>query len=203
MSRAIISSVCERSFFHPLWQQYYAPFFEHVETIPVPVLHDFGETTARQNRLLADLIQRHDVIMVVDIDEIVVPNPRHYANLGEYLDRLKHDITGCVGYNVIQMPWEPEYNLSKGITQQREYWQRCIQYDKPVITRKLISFSPGGHRCNGDAEQDADLIMFHLRDADIRRSFERRNLIDNMTSRQELMERISQAELIPAEWKVI
>lgn len=204
MSRAILTSFYPSSFFIPLWKRYYAPFFNHIRMLELtPGDFNYQRITDAMNNELPGLLANHDLVMIADIDEIIVPDPEKWRNLGEYLDRVQGQVISCVGYNVIQMPWEPVFDLDIHITAQRSYWQRETIYDKPVITRQAVKFAAGNHTCNAPTVQDPDLVMFHLRDADIRRSFERRMALDNQRSRDDFLQRMKAAEKIPDKWRIL
>ena len=106
--------------------------------------------------------------MTVDLDEIIVPDPEKYKDLGDYMDKMTGDGVRCVGYNVIEMPGALPLDTTRKITDQREYWMRDAHYyDKPVITRIPVIFGTGMHETDIEFPQDPDLVMFHLRDADL------------------------------------
>jgi len=204
MTRAILTAFYPESFFVPLWQDYYALFFDYACMLTIePARFNFAAVTAAMNAKLPELLKYYDLVMVADIDEILVPDPERWRDLGEYLDHSQDEVIRCVGYNVIQMPWQPAFDLEQRITDQRDSWQRDTLYDKPVITRKAIRYTDGNHLCDTASLQDPDLVMFHLRDADIVRTFERRQCLDNGKSKAGLLQRMCQAEPIPTRWRVI
>ena len=192
MSRAIITDrKPPPSFFYPFFERYYSQYFDYIHR----VVNDWLEVT------IPLLLNGYKLIGVVGNDEILVPDPYKYADLGDYLDRCQGSVIRCIGYNIIEMPGDARLDLTGKITDQRSYWQRDEQYDKPVLTRVGTKFGTGWHTCHHSSTQDSDLYLFHLRDADATGSIARRH-IQGFTIK-DFRYRRSQAELIPNKWKVI
>lgn len=204
MTRVILTAFYPDTFFVPLWERYYLPHFDDACMLAIqPGAYDFAGITAMLNARLPELLKKHDLVMIADIDEIIVPDPDKWRDLGGYLDHSTDDVIRCVGYNVMQMPWDEALDLDRPLTEQRMSWQRDRLYDKPVITRVTLRFTPGNHLCDRISKPDPDLVMFHLRDADIRRTFIRRGTLDNAKSRAALLRRMAEAIEIPERWRVI
>lgn len=199
--RAIIGARTKDSFWHPLWDSHYRLYFDHVEIVPLGTVYSvtFAHMTELINRAIEKLIGKYDLIMCADMDEMLVPDPDKYRDLGDYLDRCKGDVIRCVGYNVIEMPGQDAIDLHKKITDQRTMWQRDLMYDKPVIMRKKIMYYPGQHFCNTSNVQDKDLYMFHMRYADVESLLMRRcNMrFDDLVKAQKA------ADPIPEKWRVV
>ena len=199
--RAIIGARTKDSFWHPLWDSHYRPHFDHVEIIPLgnSPAQSFAYMTELINRAIEKLIGKYDLIVCADTDEILVPDPEKYQDLGDYLDRCEGEVIRCVGYDVLERPGQDAIDLRRKITDQRTEWYRNRLYNKPVIMRKKIMYIPGQHFCNTPTEQDKDLYMFHMRYADVKSLIMRR---ENVRF-DELMKEQRGAEPIPERWRVI
>ena len=49
-----------------------------------------------------ELLERYDMVLTTDVDEIVVPNPE-WGTLGQYLDRFDEEWVNCLGYEVLHL----------------------------------------------------------------------------------------------------
>lgn len=208
MRRAIITTRHQNSFFFHMWERYYAPLFDEVKVIPVTYKPHMMLPGAKiQNMLINEavdkMIETFDLLCVVDMDEFIAPDPEKYAGLGDYLDRFEMDAARCTGYHVTQADDDPLFDLSKPITAQRALWIRDTNYDKTVVTRRKLVYSMGGHFASPEAQHDPDLIMFHLRDADIYRSLARFGSEKDKGAWDAFRKRREGAEPIPAKWKII
>ena len=108
--RAIQTMVHNESVFFPIWLSYYSRFFapedifvfDHQTTdgstardgfVRIPVEHEsvdhvwMVETMASHQR---ELLDRYDVVLTTDVDELVVPDPA-WGSLGDYIDRFDED----------------------------------------------------------------------------------------------------------------
>ena len=204
MSRAIVTVKTSESFWHPLWEAHYLPHFDYAEIIPVdfkrhsPGFKTWQYATSLYNKAIRRLLPHYSLIVCVDVDEILVPDPEYYADFGDYLDHYKADVTECVGYGIMEMDGDKPIDLSQRITDQRKYWLRDPVYDKPVITKKRIHYFPGQHKCNTNGYRDRDLRMFHLRYADLSSFLSRRT-----GSFSHILDCQEKAVSIPEKWRVI
>ena len=110
-----------------------------------------------------ELMKDHDVVLTVDVDEIVAPNPE-MGTLGEYIDRLDEPCVNCLGYEVIHIPdEEPPLDPSMAILEQRHYWFANDGYDKPALAMEPMDWVPGFHsRADHHFFLDPDLRLIHL-----------------------------------------
>ena len=204
MSRAIIAVKTTDSFWHPVWEKYYLPHFDHAEVIPldsrkyVPGMATWKHITTLINASLVKMLKDYDLVCVADIDEILVPDPDKYQDFGDYMDRFTGKHTRAIGYNIVQDYEDEPIDLSKRITDQRTMWSRDRLYDKPVLTRESFLYKIGQHNCTKLVQRDEDLILFHLRDADRQAAWDRKR-----TNVKGYEERYSMACEIPEKWRVI
>lgn len=205
--RAILTSVHPQSEYYPSWEKYYdqTSFFDRVVTIKLTDdnKHNFIELAQTYTKITAELLQKYELVMIVDVDEFVVPDPEKYRDLGDYLDKFSGQAVKCKGYNVIEMPGEEKLISNRRITAQRKYWQRDELYDKPVITRIPLKFFPGQHNATMEVSRDDDLVMLHVRDADVGAAIARRSGASQGYNIKELIKRMGEAVPMPDKWKVI
>lgn len=182
-TRALITIVHNEPVFLPIWLRYYSRFFapgdiyvfdnessddiERLgEFVRIPAAHDRVDhewMVQTIERLQHELVQRYDVVLVTDVDELVVPHPRA-GTLGEYLDRFDEEWVNCLGYELLHMrDSEPALDLERPITEQRHWWFANGAYDKPAIATAPMSWPPGFHRrADFQYNLDPDLRMVHL-----------------------------------------
>lgn len=182
-TRAVVTIAHDEAVFLPIWLRYYSQFFapdqihvlDHQSTdgstdrdgfVRVPVSNDgvshrwmVDTIQAYQHELMKD----HDVVLTVDVDEIVAPNPE-MGSLGDYIDRLDEPFVNCLGYELMHVPSrEPPIDLSRPILAQRTYWFANDGYDKPALAMEPMEWVPGFHgRADGAFYPDPDLRLIHL-----------------------------------------
>lgn len=194
------------SYWEPFWREYYSPFFDTIIDYQLETDKKFDdEHVARMfNKEIANLLKGGNTVMRVDVDEIVVPNPEKYKDLGDYLDKFKGQAVCCTGYHLIEMPYDKKLDIKKKLTDQRRYWVRDSVYDKAVITKIPLKYFPGFHKTIQNVSRDEDLAMFHLRDANLE---ETSKLFEKYRkagfSIGEFKKRQKEAILIPYRWRVI
>ena len=182
-SCAVLTIVQNESIFFPIWLAYYSRFFaasdiyvlDHDTTdgstagagfVRIPVSHDTFDNTwmvSTVERHQRELLERYDVVLVVDVDEIVAPEPT-WGTLGEYLARFDEEWVNCLGYEVLHMKdREPPYRPDLPVFHQRGYWYANDLYDKPSIATAPLSWRPGFHgRADYHFNLDPDLRLIHL-----------------------------------------
>lgn len=194
--RALLTMVRDEAEFLPIWLDYYSRFF-HSEDIYVldhdtqdgstsgtgfnriPVTHPTYDTKwmAEQfHGFQSELFQRYDVVVTVDVDEIIVPDPDSATpDLGVYLDRIDEEFVNCIGYEILHRPdLEPPIDMDRPLLAQRGWWFRSPLYDKPAIATEPIERGLGNHRrADGENNFDPDLRMIHLHRLDFERCLAR------------------------------
>ena len=182
-SRAVLTMVRDESVFFPIWLDYYSRFFaaedihvlDHETTdgstdgtgfVRTPVSHDSIDHVWMVEQIRDyqhTLLERYDVVLVVDVDEIIAPNPE-MGTLGQYIDRFDEEFVNCIGYELLHMHLsEPPLDLGRPILAQRSRWFANDGYDKPVLSRTPLEWVPGFHgRSDGSFNPDPDLRLIHL-----------------------------------------
>jgi hypothetical protein len=181
--RAAITIVHNEPVFFPIWLRYYSRFFapadiyvlDHDTTdgstsgdgfVRVPVTHatvDHQWMVHVVEELQHELIERYDVVLVSDVDEIVAPLPAR-GTLAQYIDGFEDEFVNCRGYELIhRIDEEQSFDGTRGVLDQRGYWFPNNIYDKPVLTTVPLRWKPGFHRVlDGSMRPDPDLYLIHL-----------------------------------------
>lgn len=181
--RAIITIVHNESVFFPIWLRYYSRFFAPEDIyvfdnettdgstdrggfVRIPVENDTVDHVWMVNTIQTkqhQLIQRYDVVVVTDVDEIISPVPEA-GSLGEYLDDFDGEWVNCLGYELLHMKdIEAPFDVRKPILEQRRFWFSNAAYSKPAIATVPMKWQPGFHtRADLEAKMDPDLRLIHL-----------------------------------------
>lgn len=204
MKRIAVTFEHNHSTLTDIWSKYYKPFFDELRIVKVGDLlaTDWGGTTKYLNSLQEELFKDYDLILFADVDEIVIPNPDKYKDLGEYLDKFDKEAIRCVGYNVIEMDNDKPIDFTKPLIEQRTYWSRDNLYDKCVIITKPQHYV-SNHAVANKVEQDPDLILLHLRDMDLTSTIERNKKIGHEFNMRDFANRRTQASVMPLKWRVL
>lgn len=182
-SRAVITMVHNEPVFLPIWLSYYSRFFRSSDIyvldnessdgstdvtgfVRIPVAHDRVDHTWMVQTiegLQHELLDRYDMVLVCDVDELVAPVPE-IGDLGKYLDRFDEEWVNCLGYEIIHMKdLENPIRLDKPILDQRRHWFFNDAYDKAALATVPMNWRPGFHgRVDFHFEPDPDLRLIHL-----------------------------------------
>jgi hypothetical protein len=181
--RAALTIVHNEPVFFPIWLRYYSRFFgpddiyvlDHETSdgstdrngyVRIPVTHATVDHTwmvrtieEHQHRLL----DRYDVVLVTDVDEIVAPRAE-WGTLGDYIDRFEEAFVNCLGYELIHLvDREGPFDPARRVLDQRGYWFANEIYDKPALATQPMRWKPGFHRTeDGRMRPDPDLYLIHL-----------------------------------------
>ena len=192
--RAVLTIVRDEPVFFPIWLDYYSRFFDPDDIyvldhetsdgstggdgfVRVPVAHETVDHTWMVRTIEEhqhELLDRYDVVLVTDVDEIVAPSPA-WGTLGDYIDRLEEDFVNCVGYELLHLvDREPPFDPTRKVLDQRRYWFANEIYDKPALATQPMNWKPGFHRTeDGRMRPDPDLHMIHLHRMDYEICLER------------------------------
>lgn len=180
--RAVQTIVHNEAVFLPIWLRYHRRFFapedifvfDHDSTdgstsgggfVRISVTHD----TVDHNWMVAtlqshqhELLERYDVVLTLDVDEVVVPDPDR-GTLGDYLDRFDEEYVNCLGFELLHLADEPALDPDRPILDQRRWWFANDGYDKPALATRPTVWEPGFHALTeGEANLDPDLRLIHL-----------------------------------------
>lgn len=182
-SRAIITIVHNEPLFFPIWLGYYSRFFSPEDIyvldndttdgstsldgfVRIAAPHDTVDVTWMRDRvqeLQHELLERYDVVVATDVDEIIAPAP-HLGTLGRYLDRFDEEWVNCIGYELLHMKdLEPPLDLGRPILNQRRHWFYNSGYDKAAVATAPMDWQVGFHgRTDNRYNLDPDLRLIHL-----------------------------------------
>lgn len=186
-SRALLTIVHNEETLLPIWLRYYSRFFAPEDIYVIDNgstdgstgregfvrIEDSNETfdsswilrTVR--RYQHELIERYDVVLVADVDEIVTPVPG-WGTLADYIDEFAEEYVNCVGYEIVHLrDREPPLDPRRPILDQRDYWFAHDGYDKPALATVPMEWKPGFHkRLDEGFNWDPDLWLIHLHRVD-------------------------------------
>ena len=188
----VFTFVKDEKIFLPIWLKYYSRFFDKddiyvldhdsndgsVEECSkdygfkvIKLHHEFYDDMWRRKIVCqkqAELLQSYEYVLYADADEIIIPNPRIYKDLKDYIIRCVADCVICTGYELIHIRQkEPPIDLNKSILKQRKYWYYNYFYCKPLLARKPLAWGYGFHSAvNMGDYKDGNLWLFHLHKLD-------------------------------------
>lgn len=205
--------VRDEPIFLPIWLHYYERFvprsnlfilFDGLEapipdavagcqTLRVPLLEvGPGWDTARWNMLTAwthMLLERFDVVVINDVDELIVLDPDFGTDLPAALAEARD--VGVISPFAIELvhrrDLEPAaLNPAQPILQQRRFGRINVSYCKPCILARQVRLSLGGHNSTFPTlHLSRKLFLFHLRLMDyhvlLSRQAQRRALVSDKT----------------------
>jgi hypothetical protein len=191
---AALTIVRDEPVFLPIWLRYYSRFFppedlyvlDHGTSdgstdgggfVRIPVRHDTVDHTWMVRTIedhQHELIERYDVVVVTDVDEIVAPHPE-LGTLADYIDRLEEPYVNCLGYELIHLvDREGPFDPARNVLDQRGHWFASDIYDKPALATEPMRWVPGFHRsAELRMRPDPDLRLIHLHRMDYRICLER------------------------------
>lgn len=199
---AIITTAYNEKINLPLWIRYYsssAPdaslfVIDHgtddgstsnlsgISRIPIPRT-DYDDPTRAffVNQLQHAFLKYYDIVIYVDSDEIICPDPDEYLDLSDYLQRFRGQHVSPVGLNVLHAcESESPINLARSILSQRHYCRFSSSMCKPAITMIPLVWEVGFHSCNRKPNIDTRLFLFHLKTMDRGLGLERQRFMRNV-----------------------
>jgi hypothetical protein len=202
MNVAVLTFVFNEIVNLPIWRRYYGGHFGDKNLFVIDresndgSTHDLGEVnkiviprdafddrkkTAFVSSYQNALLQYYDAVIYTDCDEIVVPDTAMYADLPEYVARMKDDYVTCIGLNILHiLNQEPPLDLNKPILAQRHYARFVSATCKTLVSRVPLTWMPGFHGLNRRPNVDSNLFMFHTKTMDYTIA-SRRQTINNET----------------------
>jgi hypothetical protein len=180
---ALQTMVRDEALFLPIFLRYYSRFFapediyvldhgsvdgstEAGDFVRIPVEREMVDNTWILDQIKSHqrtLLESYDVVLTVDADEIVAPDPA-WGTLGEYLAGFQEDWVNCLGYEILHLPdREPPFDPSRPVLDQRAYWFAADGYDKPSLATVPTPWEIGFHaREDRRLNLDPDLHLIHL-----------------------------------------
>jgi hypothetical protein len=202
MSAAVLTMVRNEAVFFPIWLAYYGRFFAPEDIyvldhgsddgstsregfVRIPISHPTVDWGWHRDALQAKqhtLLERYDVVLVTDVDEIVAPDP-DAGDLGSYIAGFDGDFATTRGYEVIHMrDREPAFDRRRGVLEQRGWWFPNPVYSKPQLASVPMDWHGGMHSTRAGADlPDERLFLLHLHRMDFELCLERHKARTAMT----------------------
>jgi hypothetical protein len=121
----------------------------------------------------ADLLHRYDAVLHVDVDELLVPDPRCHRDLRDCARAMKGPVMNAIGLEVWHLAkTEPAIDITRPVSLQRDWTWFNSGLCKPVLIREPVNWSPGFHSVGTPVAFD-HLFLFHLRYFDVERGLKR------------------------------
>lgn len=161
----------------PIWLKYYRRYFAgediyildndsndgSTSNLPVNVIRVHSENYFDHNWLVSIvrnwtqhlLNDGYKYVLFCEIDEMIVPNPDKYPlGLLDFINKTTSNVVRVKAYDIRHNPAEePKLKLNESILQQRRYWMRHTHYDKPLLTKIALNWTPGFHTSTDPAIQ--------------------------------------------------
>jgi hypothetical protein len=139
--------------------------------------YDEGIRVEFVNGLQASLLKFYDAVLYVDCDEFLIPDPRKFASLAEYLITMRADCVRPLGLDIVHnRTTEPALDDDGPVLAHRRYCKFMTGTCKPAITKVPVNWNVGFHACDVRADVDPDLFMIHLKYADFQSTMKRAEL---------------------------
>jgi len=183
---AVITDAVSSEFYFPCWHRYYASQFgaENLYVVTFDGLKadfksfDLGGIWATKiynndlrikiiSGLVNVLLEQYDYVIRVDTDEFLVPDPRSFESLADYVTRLERPYATAMGYDIVPAPDDDALVLDQPILVKQR--SRAYPYDalnKTCITSIHLIWAPGFHFCSAFPSFQK-LYLFHMKRADL------------------------------------
>lgn len=141
-----------------------------VGVINIPRDRGFSDTRRAKlvSRIAEALLNYFDIVMYVDCDEFVVPEPSIYKSLHDYFLRNDDQVVNALGFNVVQRsPDASPIAADQPVFNEERYVRFADAMCKPVAIRSKVLWGGGFHSCNSGVNLKRDLYLFHMKNADL------------------------------------
>ena len=183
----VLTQAMSSGYFFPLWYSYYAreigseniyvltqssarSEFEAFElggvfTYASDVFDD-GPRSELISAFARGLLQLYDAAIVVDADEILVPDPRQHGGLLAYLEDRSELYSTSIGIDLIEDTNEGELDTGAPvIVSQRKFGYLTSSLCKTSLTRVPLNWGVGFHYCSVYPSFNGT-FLFHLKRSD-------------------------------------
>jgi hypothetical protein len=139
--------------------------------MPVRGGHDVPFATHKStiaNKIAAGLLEMYDFVIFTDVDEFIVPDPRRYVSLVDYVTQNADvPVIAPIGMNLVHMPHdEPPLDPQRPLLAQRRHVKLVPRMCKPAIKRVPVRWSHGTHGVARPFEIRSDIFLVHAKFAD-------------------------------------
>lgn len=124
--------------------------------------------TGLANKFADALLEIYDVVIFTDVDELLIPDPRRYGALTDYLDaHADIDVLAPIGLNLTHVPTlEPPLDANRPLLAQRRFVKVVPNMCKPAVKRIPARWTAGTHGCEKRYSVHRDLFLIHTKFAD-------------------------------------
>lgn len=125
--------------------------------------------TGLANKLAVALLEVFEAVVFTDVDEFIVPDPRLYRDLRDFLEKKPDlDVVAPIGLNLTHVPSrEPPLRHDAPMLAQRRFVKFMPNMCKPAIKRVPARWTAGTHGCEASYEIQHDLFLIHTKFADV------------------------------------
>ncbi len=135
--------------------------------------HDDPRRARFISQLTSSLLEYYDWVTYTDVDELVLADPRQFANLPDFCQTAADGTVSAIGFDIQHVPaLEPPLDPASSIGSQRGWARFTSAMCKPVLSRQPLEWAPGFH-CSNQPVAFASLYLFHLHWADQRIGLQR------------------------------
>lgn len=185
MACAVITDALSDDYFLPVWIDYYGRCFGAENLFVVSYERDLAIPPGRVgrqlrlerpydqhlrvqliNEVVPELLKRYACVIRVDVDEFLVPDPRKYADLRQYVETRSDAYVTAQGLDVVETAADRQlaYDVAP-LLGQRSAAVKASAYSKTCLVRTPIRWFPGFHTADVAPAFD-DLYLFHMKFAD-------------------------------------
>ena len=138
------------------------------EIVPVPDGPLDEQQRADQVRVTAEvLLRRYDWVVHSDVDELVLADPRHFADLASYAAAERAVAARAIGLDLHHVPEEEGALVVEAPLGEQRRWVRfAASMCKPALVREAVRWAPGFHDSEPPGRFGA-LYLVHLRYVDL------------------------------------
>jgi hypothetical protein len=133
------------------------------------------------SNLQAALLKFFSAVIYTDCDEFLIPDPRKFANLAEYIGRTSPDCIRALGLDVFHdRTKEGRLAADVPLLAQRRYCRFYSDMCKPLVTKVPVRWVAGFHAADKAAQVDPELFLIHLKYADYDDAIRRQEITNTM-----------------------
>lgn len=120
------------------------------------------------NGMARGLLACNDVVIFTDVDEFLVPDPAKYSGLLDYVASTDTPVVAPLALELVHNAQvEPALDPARPLLQQRRFVKLSLGMCKPHVKRVPQHWDGAFHRINAEFQVDPDLLMLHLKYADV------------------------------------
>ena len=118
--------------------------------------------------IASQLLQDHDAVIFTDADEFLLADPDRFEGLRDYVARRPVPVAAGLGLNVVHhLDHEPPLVADQPVLGQRRFAKFVGKMCKPSLKRIDVPWVKASHGIRAPYVPDRDLLMVHLKFADL------------------------------------